>query len=79
MYAFGLEEAGQYDKAEEFGMSAIAVHPDDVWAIHAVVHSFEMRGLVDRGIPFTYTIASRTGVTATCSASTIGGTCRCSN
>ena len=52
MYAFGLEEAGQYDKAEEFGMSAIAVHPDDVWAIHAVVHTFEMRGVVDRGIRF---------------------------
>jgi hypothetical protein len=52
MYAFGLEEAGQYDKAEEVGMSAIAVHPDDVWAIHAVVHTLEMRGLVDRGISF---------------------------
>ena len=33
-------------------MAAIDVHPDDVWAIHAVVHTFEMRGLVDRGIPF---------------------------
>jgi hypothetical protein len=52
MYAFGLEECGQYDKAEEVGMSAIDVHPDDVWAIHAVVHTMEMRGLVDRGIPF---------------------------
>ena len=38
--------------AEEVGMSAIEVHPDDVWAIHAVVHTMEMRGLVDRGIPF---------------------------
>jgi tetratricopeptide (TPR) repeat protein len=52
MYAFGLEESGQYDKAEEVGMAAIDVHPDDVWAIHAVVHTLEMRGLVDRGIPF---------------------------
>ncbi len=52
MYAFGLEESGQYEKAEEVGMSAIEVHPDDVWAIHAVVHTMEMRGLVDRGIPF---------------------------
>jgi hypothetical protein len=52
MYAFGLEESGEYDKAEEFGMSAIETHADDVWAIHAVVHSFEMRGQVDRGIPF---------------------------
>ena len=52
MYAFGLEESGQYEQAEEVGMSAIDVHPDDVWAIHAVVHTMEMRGLVDRGIPF---------------------------
>jgi hypothetical protein len=52
MYAFGLEETGQYEKAEDVGMSAIAVHPDDVWAIHAVVHTLEMRGQVDRGIPF---------------------------
>ena len=52
MYAFGLEECGQYDQAEVAGMTAIDVHPDDVWAIHAVVHTMEMRGLVDRGIRF---------------------------
>jgi hypothetical protein len=52
MHAFGLEESGQYARAEEVGMSAIEVLPDDVWAIHAVVHTMEMRGLVDRGIPF---------------------------
>ncbi len=52
MYAFGLEETGQYEKAEDVGLSAIEVHPDDVWAIHAVVHTLEMRGQVDRGIPF---------------------------
>ncbi len=52
MHAFGLEETGHYERAEEVGMSAIEVLPDDVWAIHAVVHTMEMRGLVDRGIPF---------------------------
>jgi hypothetical protein len=52
MYAFGLEETGQYEKAEDVGLSAIDVHTDDVWAIHAVVHTLEMRGQVDRGIPF---------------------------
>jgi hypothetical protein len=55
MHAFGLEESGEYERAEEVGMSAIEVLPDDVWAIHAVVHSLEMRGLVDRGIPFLRT------------------------
>jgi hypothetical protein len=52
MYAFGLEEHGEYAKAEDVGMAAIAEHPDDVWAIHAVAHTLEMRGLVDRGIRF---------------------------
>jgi tetratricopeptide (TPR) repeat protein len=52
MHAFGLEESGEYERAEEVGMSAIEAVPDDVWAIHAVVHSLEMRGLVERGIPF---------------------------
>jgi hypothetical protein len=52
MYAFGLEETGHYAQAEDVGMSAIEVHPDDVWAIHAIVHTHEMRGQIDRGIPF---------------------------
>ena len=31
---------------------ALAVNPDDVWAIHAVVHAHEMRGQVADGIRF---------------------------
>lgn len=52
MAAFGLEEAGQYDQALDAGLAAVADHPDDVWAIHAVVHTHEMRGAVDTGIRF---------------------------
>ena len=52
MHAFGLEESGQYELAEDRGMSALATNPDDVWAVHAVVHTYEMRGLVDDGIRF---------------------------
>jgi tetratricopeptide (TPR) repeat protein len=52
MQAFGLEEAGHYERAEAAGQAALAVNPDDVWATHAVVHTHEMRGAVDTGIKF---------------------------
>ena len=52
MQAFGLEESGSYTEAEDAGLAAVAVNPDDVWAIHAVVHAHEMRGRVADGIRF---------------------------
>ena len=52
LQAFGLEESGDYARAEAAGLEALGVHPDDVWALHAVVHTYEMRGLVDTGIAF---------------------------
>jgi tetratricopeptide (TPR) repeat protein len=52
MQAFGLEECGQYQAAEKVGRAAIAHHADDVWAIHAVGHTYEMRGLFEEGIGF---------------------------
>jgi tetratricopeptide (TPR) repeat protein len=52
MYAFGLEESGHYEQAEAHGHAALEINPDDVWATHAVVHTYEMRGLVDTGIHF---------------------------
>jgi tetratricopeptide (TPR) repeat protein len=50
MQAFGLEESGHYEAAEAAGMAALATNPDDVWALHAVVHTHEMRGNVATGI-----------------------------
>jgi len=52
MQAFGLEESGHYEAAEDAGQAAIEANPDDVWAIHAVTHTYEMRGLVDTGARF---------------------------
>jgi tetratricopeptide (TPR) repeat protein len=52
MSAFGLEESGHYGQAIDAGLAAIATNPDDVWAIHAVVHTHEMLGRVDDGVRF---------------------------
>jgi hypothetical protein len=52
MASFGLEESGHYGQALDTGLAAVAANADDVWAIHAVVHTYEMQGLVDEGIRF---------------------------
>ncbi len=52
MHAFGLEECNLYDQAREAGYAALDAHAEDVWAIHAVVHTYEMQGRVRDGVRF---------------------------
>jgi tetratricopeptide (TPR) repeat protein len=49
-YAYGLEESGDYRRAEEFGRQAVEINPADIWAAHAVAHVAEMEGRLRDGL-----------------------------
>ena len=51
-YAFGLEENADFYHAEQLGREAIALLPDNPYAVHAVCHVMEMRGRQAGGIRF---------------------------
>lgn len=52
MHAFGLEETGLYERAEEAGRRALQHNRRDPWAVHAVTHVLEMSGRPLEGITF---------------------------
>jgi tetratricopeptide (TPR) repeat protein len=50
MHAFGLEEMGDYERAERHGKRAVELQPRDGWAQHAVAHVMEMQCRQQEGI-----------------------------
>ena len=52
MHAFGLEECGEYGKAEAAGRASVALNPQDGWGAHAVAHVLEMTGRAGEGAEF---------------------------
>ena len=58
MYAFGLEEMGQYRQAESCGRQAVELDSGDAWGVHAVAHVMEMEGRLEEGVDWLETTCS---------------------
>ena len=52
MYAFGLEENGQYHRAERMARRALTLDPGHPGAIHVIAHVMEMQGRTRDGLAF---------------------------
>ncbi len=50
MQAFGLEESGDYAAAEASARRAIELNSNDLWAVHALGHVYEMQERLDEGL-----------------------------
>ncbi|MGH8729673.1 MAG: tetratricopeptide repeat protein [Burkholderiales bacterium] len=50
MYAFGLEETGDYAQAEKQGRASVELERRDGWGQHAVAHVMEMQNRLHDGI-----------------------------
>jgi hypothetical protein len=54
MYAFGLEECGQYGRAEEIGRRCVELERRDGWGWHSVTHVLEMQNRPGDGIEWLH-------------------------
>ena len=52
LYAFGLEEMGQYAEAERIARASLETNPRDAWAVHTVAHVCEAQDRYRDGITF---------------------------
>jgi hypothetical protein len=50
MYAFGLEENGDYVRAERIARESLRLEPENANAIHVIAHVMEMQGRAAEGI-----------------------------
>ena len=50
LYAFGLEETGEYAAAEAMARRSLELAPDNASAIHAIAHVMEMQGRAREGV-----------------------------
>jgi hypothetical protein len=62
MYAFALEENGQYRRAEKVARRALALDSGHPGAIHVIAHVMEMQGRVRDGLAFLAEVESAWGV-----------------
>src|SRR5215472_6869858 len=58
MYAFALEENGQYRRAEKIARHALALDPGHPGAIHVIAHVMEMQGRARDGLAFLAEVES---------------------
>jgi len=49
-HTFAMEEVGQYAVAERSAREALALQPQDLWALHGLAHVLEMQGRTREGI-----------------------------
>lgn len=50
MACMGLEEAGEFERAEWIGRRGAELEPDDLWCVHSVAHVMEGEGRLDEGL-----------------------------